>query len=271
MRSLAFLLFLLFQVPNIGLRVIAVKTESQARDLRARIQKGESFEDLARKYSSDTTAQAGGYLGAFTVRDLRREFQDGIARLHPGDVSPVLKVGGDYILLQLIKPEEARWQEEMAAGRQAFQQKRYTDADRSFQAAIRDAERFGPQDARLGASLNSLGIVYFAETNYAAAEPLYKRALTIRADAFGPNHPDVAATLNNLAELYWSQQKYAAAEPLYKRVLAITEKNAGSDSSEVVTAINNLADVYRALENYAAAEPLYKRALAINEIGRAHV
>src|SRR5690242_5286389 len=228
MRSLAFFLFLLFQVQSVGLRIITVKTESQARDLRGRIQKRESFEDLARKYSSDATAQAGGYLGTFAVADLKKEFQDGIAGLHPGDVSPVLMVGGDYILLQLISPEEAKWQEEMAAGRQAFQQKRYTDADRSFQAAIRDAERFGPQDARLGASLNSLGIVYFAQTKYAAAEPLYKRALSIREDALGPNHPDVAATVNNLAELYWSQQKYGTAEPLYKRVLAITEKNAGS-------------------------------------------
>src|ERR1051326_1485512 len=119
MRSLAVLLFLLFQVQNVSLRIIAVKTESQARDLRARIQKGESFEDLARTFSSDTTAQAGGYLGTFGVADLRKEFQHGIAGLHPGDVSPVLMVGGDYILLQLIGPEEGRWQEEMAAGRQA--------------------------------------------------------------------------------------------------------------------------------------------------------
>jgi len=51
--------------------MIAVKTEAQARDLRARIQKGESFDELARKYSADTSATAGGYLGTFAVTDLR--------------------------------------------------------------------------------------------------------------------------------------------------------------------------------------------------------
>ncbi len=216
MRSSAVLLILIAiatgtvaAAQNLGVRMIVVKTEAQARDLRARIQKGESFEELARKYSADTSATAGGYLGTFAVTDLRKEFQDGISGLHPGDVSPVLLVNGDYVLLQLLKEEEARWQEQMAAGRQAVQQKRYADAEHFFQASIREAERFGPQDARLGTSLNTLGIVYFAQTNYAAAEPLYKRALTIRERTLGPEHPDVGATLNNLAELYWSQKKYA--------------------------------------------------------------
>src|SRR5438874_10766820 len=212
MRSLAFLLLFLFQVQSVGLRIISVKTEAEARDLRARIQKGESFEELARKYSSDSTAPAGGYLGTFAVSDLRKEFQDGVAGARPGDVTQVLPVNGEYVLLQLLKPEETKWQEFMSAGRQAFQQKRYPEAERSFQAAIREAERFGPQDVRLGMSLNSLGTVYFSENNFAAAEPLYKRALAIRERALGPEHPDVGATANNLAELYWSEMKYATAE-----------------------------------------------------------
>src|SRR5947209_4726013 len=98
MRSLAFLLFLLFQAQNPGLRIITVKTEAQARDLRGRIQKGESFEELARKYSTDPSAPAGGYLGTFAIADLRKEFQEGLAGLHPGDVTPVLLVNGDYVL-----------------------------------------------------------------------------------------------------------------------------------------------------------------------------
>src|SRR5215475_9588738 len=110
MRLLAFLLLLVFQVQNIGLRIITVKTEAQARDIRARIQKGESFEDLARKYSSDPTVSAGGYLGTFAIADLRKEFQDGLSGLRPGDVSPVLRVNDDYVLLQLLKPEEQKWQ-----------------------------------------------------------------------------------------------------------------------------------------------------------------
>src|SRR5260370_1454598 len=102
---------------NLGLRIIVVKTEAQARGLRARIQKDESFEQIARKYSSDTSASAGGYLGSFAIADLRKEFREGLSGLQPGDVSPVLRVNGDYILLQFLKEEETRWEEQMTAGR----------------------------------------------------------------------------------------------------------------------------------------------------------
>src|SRR5712691_3830004 len=271
MRSLVLLILITLATDavaagqNLGVRTIVVKTEAQARDLRARIQKGESFEELARKYSADASATAGGYLGTFAVADLRKELQAGITGLHPGDVSPVLRVNGDYVLLQLLREEEARWQEQMAAGRRAFQQKRYAEAEQFFQASIREAERFGLQDARLGTSLNSLAILYFAQTNNAAAEPLYKRALSIRERALGPEHPDVGATLNNLAELYWSQKKYAAAQPLYQRALTIVEKTVGPESPELGAALNNLADVYRAQQSYAAAKPLYERVLRIKE------
>ena len=40
---------------------------------------------------------------------------------------------------------------------------------------------------------------------YDDAEPLYKRALTIKEEVLGPRHPDVASILNNLASLLESQ------------------------------------------------------------------
>ena len=49
-------------------------------------------------------------------------------------------------------------------------------------------------------------IVFLAnQGKYDDAEPLYKRALTIREETLGPRHPDVAQSLNNLAGLLKSQ------------------------------------------------------------------
>jgi tetratricopeptide (TPR) repeat protein len=62
---------------------------------------------------------------------------------------------------------------------------------------------------------------------YADAEPLYRRALSIREKGLGPSHPDVAISLDKLVELYRKQGRYADAEPLYKRALAIREKAFG--------------------------------------------
>src|SRR5690349_3871275 len=134
MRFLAFVLILITiaatsaaAAQEIGLRIIVVKTEAEAKDIRARLQSGTPFEELARRYSRDDSAMAGGYLGSFVLGDLRKEFQDGLSGVQPGGLTPVLRVDGDYVLLQWLKEDEAGWQKQMAGGRQAFLQKRYAD------------------------------------------------------------------------------------------------------------------------------------------------
>ena len=65
---------------------------------------------------------------------------------------------------------------------------------------------------------------YLRTGDYAKAEPLFQRSLSIREKVFGPETPDIAATLNNLGGLYDSMGDYAKAEPLYERSLRILEK-----------------------------------------------
>jgi len=96
-----------------------------------------------------------------------------------------------------------------------------------------------------------------------AAEPLYKRSLSIWEKALGPEHPNVGETLNNLAVLYSTQGTYDKAEPLYKRSLAIREKALGLEHSHVDTSLNNLAALYEAQGKYAEAGKLEARAKAI--------
>ena len=136
---------------------------------------------------------------------------------------------------------------------------------KSLLAAIQEAEHFGSLDARLAANLNNLAEVYHTQKNYAAAEPLHKRALAIRETVLGPEHLDVSVSLNNLAGLYQDQKNFSAAEPLYKRALSIKEKTLGPDNPDVGASLINLAALYRDQGNTEAAEPLYKRALAIAE------
>jgi tetratricopeptide (TPR) repeat protein len=64
------------------------------------------------------------------------------------------------------------------------------------------------------ASDDGLALLYTHQGRYAAAEPLYGRALAIREKALGPGHPDVARSLNNLGDLYRLQACYADALPL---------------------------------------------------------
>src|SRR5579883_2813991 len=119
-----------------------------------------------------------------------------------------------------------------------------------------------PAAARL---LNLTGSYLHDRGDYAQAEPLYRRALTIREQALGPLHPLTATSLNNLAELYHAQGKYAHAEPLYQRARTIREQALGPLHPDTATSLNNLAELYRAQGKYAQAEPLLQRALAILE------
>jgi tetratricopeptide (TPR) repeat protein len=84
--------------------------------------------------------------------------------------------------------------------------------------------------------LNNLALLYFTRGQYAKAEPLYQRALSIWEKALGREHPDVANSLHNLALLYKTQGQYAKAERLYERALAIREKALGPEHPGVAKA-----------------------------------
>ena len=57
------------------------------------------------------------------------------------------------------------------------------------------------------ARMMNFNITFFLSNQgkYDDAEPLYKRALTIREETLNPRHPDVALSLNKLAGLLESQ------------------------------------------------------------------
>jgi tetratricopeptide (TPR) repeat protein len=55
----------------------------------------------------------------------------------------------------------------------------------------------------VAASLNNLAALYYAQGQYAKAEPLFKRTLAIWEKALGSEHPHVATSLENYAALLW--------------------------------------------------------------------
>jgi centrosomal protein CEP104 len=50
-----------------------------------------------------------------------------------------------------------------------------------------------------------LAILYSQQGDYAAAQPLYERALRIYESVYGPNHQEVAHSLTDLAVLHLEQ------------------------------------------------------------------
>ena len=131
--------------------------------------------------------------------------------------------------------------------------------------AAQDAATQVDEKVAVADSLNNLAWLYYEQSRYGEAEPLYDRALTIYEAAHGLDHPWVASTLNNLALLYWEQGRYEEAEPLYERALSIKEAVYGPEHPSVATTLNGLALLYEEQGRYGEAEPLYERALSIYE------
>ncbi len=83
----------------------------------------------------------------------------------------------------------------------------------------------GPDHPDVATTLNNLAVLHEAQGKYAAAEPLYKRALAIEVNALGPAHPTLATTLENMAELYKKTGRLDEAKRLEARAKAIRSRN----------------------------------------------
>lgn len=93
---------------EINTRHILVKTEEEAKQVQAKIQKGEDFIDLARKYSIDPNVrQTGGEIGFQPKGSLIPEYENAALKLNKvGQVSGIVKTqfGFHIIRLEGVKP-----------------------------------------------------------------------------------------------------------------------------------------------------------------------
>jgi|GEM_PF-4019121 len=86
-----------------------------------------------------------------------------------------------------------------------------------------------------------LGHVAYDGGDYAKAEAMFQRALTITEKALGPDNLKVAGKLDSLAMLYSTTGDYAKAESLYRRALSIHEQQAMADEGAQETLLARCA------------------------------
>ncbi len=85
---------------------ILVDSEEKAKEVKAKLEKGEKFENLAKQYSSDEGSKAnGGELGFFTKGQLVPEFENTAFAMKKGEISAPVKTQFGW---HIIKLEEKR-------------------------------------------------------------------------------------------------------------------------------------------------------------------
>ena len=86
---------------------ILVDSEEKAKALKAEIDGGKAFADVAKENSSDGSAANGGDLGWFGLGQMVPEFETAVKAMQPGQVSEPVKSQFGYHLILLEETREA--------------------------------------------------------------------------------------------------------------------------------------------------------------------
>ncbi|WP_373502033.1 peptidylprolyl isomerase [Aestuariivirga sp.] len=89
------------QTERVRARHILVGTEQEAKDILARLAKGEKFEDLAKQFSLDGSKDYGGDLGYFTAPEMVPEFSKATFALKAGETSQPVKTDFGWHIIRL--------------------------------------------------------------------------------------------------------------------------------------------------------------------------
>lgn len=91
-------------------------------------------------------------------------------------------------------------QQKAQAGREAFEEGRYEDAETHLTEALwmMQAE-IDYMDPALAEVVHDLAKVFCAQRKYARGKGFYRRLIAMKEQTLGPDHPEVAAIRTNLA------------------------------------------------------------------------
>jgi len=92
---------------GVTLRVIVVKTRSEAEMILKKLAAGESFETLAKQFSIVPSAKDGGYLGNLQLSALPPQVQDALQGVGPGEVTNVLETPSGFVIMKVVPEAEA--------------------------------------------------------------------------------------------------------------------------------------------------------------------
>jgi CHAT domain-containing protein len=134
----------------------------------------------------------------------------------------------------LASAQEARWTQMSQQVEQLRHQGRIAQAIPLAQQTVQvAAATFGPQDRRVGLSLDALGVLFTNQDDFADAETSLRRALDILQKSAGPESKEAGETLLHLAKLYSSHGRWGEAEGAFHDALTAELKTYGQNDPHV--------------------------------------
>ncbi len=138
-------------------------------------------------------------------------------------------------------------------------------AEQVFVKALHEAERFGPDDVRVGATHNRLGMVLRDEKKYGDAESSFRKALGVFEEAYGSDSIDVANVNFNLGSLLLDAGKADSAMSYLQKSFDTYRKQFGDTGLKTAAALCLIGDSYRLQRAWHEAEKPLKTCAGIRE------
>lgn len=117
-----------------AIRRIAVADRQTAEDIRRQVQQGGSFSALARAKSQGPEYSQWGYSGLLRLKEVQPAMRAALLKLKEGQVSEVLQLGDQFVLLKMISP---RIERHFEAAERAERAGQLPQAVQEIQAALR--------------------------------------------------------------------------------------------------------------------------------------
>jgi tetratricopeptide (TPR) repeat protein len=153
----------------------------------------------------------------------------------------------------------------MNAAGKAIGEQRLNDAETSAREAIRIAEKFQPEDARLAEAYGELGSALGWRKEFPQAKEAFKHQLALLQKIYGADSPMTAQGIQNLATLAGVEKDFPAGESLYSQALALNEKTYGENSLATSETLRAMASLYTMKRDFVKAEDANLHVIRIYE------
>jgi tetratricopeptide (TPR) repeat protein len=117
-----------------AIRLIVVADRQTAQDILQQLQRGASFSALAHAKSIGAESNQWGYGGIVRPHDVQPTLRAALLKLKEGQISDVLELGDQFVLVKVISPQIAQ---HLDASERAEQEDKLPQAIQELQAALR--------------------------------------------------------------------------------------------------------------------------------------
>jgi peptidyl-prolyl cis-trans isomerase SurA len=80
--------------------------KKKAETARKRVQDGEDFGEIAKRYSDGSTAKQGGYLGTYKRGELSKELEETVFKMKRNDLTEVMETKQGFLVMQVMEHYE---------------------------------------------------------------------------------------------------------------------------------------------------------------------